>query len=167
VRGGSHTVLVFALALFALFAPPSFAGQGASDEPIPPAAEVRSEIGPASALRLFASVEDAWIKSDAERLASMVDTTSVRIAVKPGVPPTAALTRGAAAFLFQDQLRLVRTSGFRFVRFEVNSKRPTARATATWMGDWGGQRGKRAVDVTMTARSVGGVWLLTEIRAED
>jgi len=160
-------VLVVALALLAFFAPPSFAGQGAPDGTVPPGAEVRSETGPASALRLFASVEEAWIKPDAERLASMVDTTSVRIAVKPGAPLTAALTRGAAAFLFQDQLRLVQTHGFRIVRFEADSKKPTARATATWMGDWGGQRGKRSVQVTMTARSVGGVWLLTEIRAED
>lgn len=160
-------MLVVALALLAFLAPPSFAGRGASDEPFPPATGAHSETGPATALRLFASVEEAWIKSDAERLASMVDTTSVRIAVKPGAPLTAALTRGAAAFLFQDQLRLVQTRGFRVSRFEANSKRPTARATAIWMGDWGGQRGERSVQVTMTARSVGGVWLLTEIRAED
>src|SRR5439155_1223197 len=83
----------------------------------------RPELGPPTALRLFADVEDAWATSDAERLASLVDTSAVRIAVKPGAPLTAALTRVAAAFLLQDQLRLVRTQGFQMTRFQYDPEK--------------------------------------------
>jgi hypothetical protein len=134
---------------------------GAPETP-PPA-----EAGASTAIRLFADVETGWAASDAEQLASLVDTTAVRIAVKPGAPLTAALTRVAAAFLLQDQLRLVRTQGFQMTRFDCDKKRRLCRATAVWTGDWGGRQGKRAVRVTLTARPRANRWLLTEIRAED
>src|SRR5262245_33080288 len=91
--------------------PPVAAGTEAA--PASPRAEPRPECRPPSALWLFAAVEEAWGASDAERLAALVDTATVRIALKPGTPPTAAVTRSAAAFLFQDQLRLVKTQQFR------------------------------------------------------
>jgi hypothetical protein len=119
-----------------------------------------------SPLRLFASVEEAWLASDTERLASLVDTTSVRIALKPGVPPASAVTRNAAAFLFQDQLRLVKTREFRVIKLEV-SKKGKARAVARWEGDWGGRQGLRTVEIVMTAIPAVGRWLLTEVRADD
>ena len=125
------------------------------------------ETAPGSAIRLFAAVEEAWGASDAERLAALVDTTSVRIAVKPGTPLTSAQTRVAAAFLLLDPLRLVRTREFRMTRFDCDRKRGICRAVALWTGDWGGRQGTRAVRVTLTARPMGGRWLLTEIRAED
>lgn len=119
-----------------------------------------------TALQLFAAVESAWAASDAERLASMVDTTVVRIGLKPGAPLTSAVTHGAAAFLFRDQLRLVETRRFRVVRLEV-SKKGTARATAQWTGNWGGRLGTRDVKVELAAAPTGGRWMLTEVRAED
>jgi hypothetical protein len=122
--------------------------------------------GADSPLRLLASLEEAWLGPDAERLASLVDTTSVRIGLKPGVPPAAAVTRSAAAFLFQDQLRLVKTRDFRVVKLEVPKKGP-ARAVASWEGDWGGRQGMRTLEVKLTAVAVGGRWLFTEVRAED
>jgi len=152
-------------ALLAWCAAPSLADPGPVDQVA--ASESKAEGRAPTALWLFAYVEEAWAKSDSERLASLVDTTTVKIAVKPGAPLAAALTRGAAAFLFQDQLRLVQTREFRVTRLEFDPKRPTTRATAMWTGDWGGQRGKRSVKVSLTARPVDGSWLLTEIRAED
>jgi len=140
---------------------------GTSETPPPTAADPRSELGPLTAVRLFADVEDAWAASDAERLASLVDTTAVRIAVKPGAPLTSALTRVAAAFLLQDQLRLVRTLSFQMTRFQLDPKRRLCRGTATWTGDWGGRQGKRAVRVALVARASNNRWFLTEIRAED
>jgi hypothetical protein len=122
--------------------------------------------GEESAIHLFAGVEEAWGASDAERLAGMVDTTVVRIAVKPGTPPTSAVTSTAAAFLFHDQLRLVSTRSFRVVRVEV-TKKGTARAEAEWLGDWGGRQGLRDVKVILAARKSGNRWLLTEVRAND
>ncbi len=130
-------------------------------------AETRPEAAPGSAIRLFAAVEEAWAASDAERLASLLDTTSVRIAIKPGTPLTSAQTRVAAAFLLQDQLRLVHTQQFQMTRFDCNKKRGICRAVALWTGDWGGRQGTRAVRVTLTARPLANRWLLTEIRAED
>ena len=140
---------------------------GTSETPPSTAADPRSELGPLTAVRLFADVEGAWAASDAERLASLVDTTAVRIAVKPGAPLTAALTRVAAAFLLQDQLRLVRTLSFQMTRFQLDPKRRLCRGTATWTGDWGGRQGKRAVRVALVARASNNRWFLTEIRAED
>ncbi|TMQ61673.1 MAG: hypothetical protein E6K77_09750 [Candidatus Eisenbacteria bacterium] len=140
---------------------------GTPEAPPSTAADPRSELGPLTAVRLFADVEGAWAASDAERLASLVDTTAVRIAVKPGAPLTAALTRVAAAFLLQDQLRLVRTLSFQMTRFQLDPKRRLCRGTATWTGDWGGRQGKRAVRVALVARASNNRWFLTEIRAED
>ena len=120
-----------------------------------------------SPVRLFAAVEEAWLGSDAERLASMVDTAVVRIALKPGTPPTSAVTRSAAAFLFQDQLRLVKTSAFQLIRIDVNKKAGKALATAEWTGDWGGRQGSRIVKVALTASGAGNRWVLTEVRAND
>jgi hypothetical protein len=130
-------------------------------------AEPPADQAPTSAIRLFARVEEAWTASDAARLASLLDTTAVRIAIKPSSPLTSALTRVAAAFLLQDQLSLVRTDEFRMTRFDCDKKREVCRAIATWTGDWGGRMGKRAVRVTLTARGRANGWLLTEIRAED
>ena len=121
---------------------------------------------PDSPLHLFASLEEAWLASDAEQLASLVDTTSVRIGLKPGVPPATAVTRSAAAFLFQDQLRLVKTQGFHVVRLEVSKKGP-AKAVASWDADWGGRQGVRTLEVKLTAVPSAGRWLLTEVRADD
>jgi hypothetical protein len=115
---------------------------------------------------MFAAVEAAWSATDADRLASMVDTTVVRIGLKLGAPPTSAVTRKAAAFLFRDQLRLVETRAFRILRVEVGSK-GTARAVARWSGDWGGRQGARDVEVVFNAALTGGRWRLTEVRAND
>jgi len=113
-------------------------------------------------------VEDAWVASDAERLADMVDTTVVRITLEPGTPPTSAITRNAALFLFRDQLRLVKTKSFRVTRLEVAQKsKPTATAAATWSADWGGRRGVRDLKVLFVAAPVGNRWVLTEVRAND
>jgi hypothetical protein len=120
-----------------------------------------------SAIRLFAGVEEAWAASDAERLAALLDTTAVRIAIKPGTPLTSAQTRVAAAFLLQDQLRLVHTQAFQVTQLNCDKNRPVCRAQAIWTGDWGGRQGKRAVRVTLVAHSKANRWLLTEIRAED
>ena len=114
---------------------------------------------------LFAAVEDAWIKGDGDRFASLVDTTEVRIALKPGETPTAAVTRTAASFLFQDQIRLVTTKEFRIVRFQPSKRGATA--VAAWNGDWGGRRGVRQVEVTLTAARRAGRWLLIEVRTKD
>lgn len=154
------------LLLIAAIASSALAAATPETPPVP-APEPRSEPGPPTALRLFADVEEAWATSDAERLASLVDTTVVRIAVKPGAPLTAALTRVAAAFLLQDQLRLVRTHGFQMTRFQFDAKRRLCRGTATWTGDWGGRQGKRAVRVALVAKPSNNRWFLTEIRAED
>jgi hypothetical protein len=140
---------------------------GAPDTPPAPAPEARANSGSATAIRLFSIVEEAWAASDIEQLTSLVDTTVVRIAVKPGAPLTSALTRVAAAFLLQDQLRLVRTQAFEVRRFNCDQKRRLCRATAIWTGDWGGRQGKREVRVTLTAKPASNGWLITEIRAED
>jgi len=55
------------------------------------APEIRADSGPVTAIRLFSIVEEAWAASDTDRLTSLVDTTVVRIAVKPGTPLTSAL----------------------------------------------------------------------------
>ena len=149
--------MVVFLALLSLLAGTAASGQN------PPLPDVTS----VSPIRLFAGVEEAWAASDAERLAAFLDTTVVRIAIKPGTPLTSAQTRVAAAFLLQDQLRLVHTHAFQVTRFDCDKKRPICRAQAIWTGDWGGRQGKRAVRVTLVARSKANRWLLTEIRADD
>ena len=138
-----------------------------SSEPSPAApATALTTTTAASVVRLFADVEDAWAAESADRLAALVDTTVVRIALKPGTPPTSAVTRGAAAFLFQDQLRLVTTHWFRIVKIDVD-KKGKARAEAEWSGDWGGRQGVRDVKVSLTASISGNRWLLTEVRSND
>jgi hypothetical protein len=140
-------------------------GSGATEpSPTPPPQE-RAREGE-TPVRLFAAVEEAWTASDSERLASLVDTTVVRVSVSPGSPPTTALTRSAAAFLFQDQLRLVKTRSFHLVRVDVQ-KKGKAVGTALWSGDWGGRQGEREIKVLLTAASRGNRWLLTEVRAND
>ena len=129
--------------------------------PLPP-----SDQGESSAIHLYAGVEEAWAASDAERLAGLVDTTVVRIALKPGSSPTSAVTRTAAAFLFQDQLRLVSSRSFRIVRVDA-TKKGKATAEAEWLGDWGGRQGVRQVKVVLAAEKSGNRWLLTEVRAND
>ena len=137
-------------------------------EEAPPPAETVVPSVENSPLKLFAAVEDAWIASDAERLADMVDTTVVRITLDPGAPPTSAVTRNAALFLFRDQLRLVKTQSFRVTRLEIGQKaKPTATATALWTADWGGRRGVRDLKVAFVAMPVGSRWVLTEVRAND
>jgi len=135
----------------------------AATPPQPPPA---SDPGEATAIHLYAGVEEAWAASDADRLAGLVDTTVVRIALKPGSPPTSAVTRTAVAFLFQDQLRLVSTRSFRIVRVDA-TKKGKASAEAEWLGDWGGRQGVRQVKVVLAAEKSGNRWLLTEVRAND
>lgn len=148
------------------------AGVSSADEPAPatppaptttPAAAAESPTDTPAAL--FAAVEAAWIHADGDRFASLVDTTEVRIALKPGEPPTAAVTRTAAAFLFQDQIRLVKTKEFRVVRFNPSKRGVTA--IAAWNADWGGRRGQRDVEVTLIGARRGGRWLLLEVRTKD
>jgi len=134
------------------------ASASTADEP-PPESPI------ASPAALFAAVEEAWLRADGERFASLVDTTAVRIALKPGESPKAAVTRTAAAFLFQDQVRLVATKEFRVVRFQPSKRGVTA--AAAWRGDWGGRRGERDVEVTLIAARRAGRWLLIEVRAKD
>jgi hypothetical protein len=154
-----RTLLLACLASTAIAAAPE-------PPPVPPA-EIRADSSPVTAVRLFSIVEEAWANSDTERLTSLMDTTVVRIAVKPGAPLTSAVTRVAAAFLLQDQLRLVHTEAFLIRRFDCDQKRRICRATAMWTGDWGGRQGKRSVRVTLTAKPAPTGWLITEIRAED
>jgi hypothetical protein len=137
-------------------------GSSPSGPPAPPAPPADS-----TAVQLFASVEAAWARGDAERLAALVDTTVVRIGLKPGAPPASAVTRNAATFLFHDQFRLVDTRSFRVVKVEVSLSKKTARAVARWTGDWGGRQGLRDVEVEVTAAESGTRWRLTEVRAND
>lgn len=149
------------------------AGHGAStalaDPPPPePAVSAPSGVHHATPLQLFAAVERAWNAADANALASLCDSSVVRVALKPGSPPATAPTLGAVAFLIQDQLRLVVSRRFHVVRLEVDSKKRTARAWARWVGEWGGARNTRDVQVNLQARAAGdGGWLLTEIRANN
>jgi len=148
-------VLAFSLPLLAASPPP------------PPASEPPVTSGFPTAIGLFAAVEETWGASDAERLSFLVDTTAVRIAIKPGTPLATAPTRVAVSFLLQDQLRMVHTASFQVSRFDCDRKRGTCRAFALWNGDWGGRQGTRTVRVALTAKPQAGRWLLTEIRAED
>jgi hypothetical protein len=134
----------------------------AAETPPPPAPPAYP-----TAVTLFAGVEETWGAADAERLSFLVDTTAVRIAIKPGTPLATAPTRVAVAFLLQDQLRMVHTATFHVNRFDCDRKRGFCRAYALWTGDWGGRQGTRTVRVALTARPRAGRWLLTEIRAED
>ena len=138
----------------------------ARPEAPPSAFARRGAVVPATAVQLFAAVEEAWAVSDGERLAALVDTTCVQVALKPDAPPASAATRVAAAFLFADQMRLVRTLEFHVVKVDVPEKGP-ARATAHWTGDWGGRRGVRLIRVDLRGAATAGGWLLTEVRASD
>ena len=167
------TVLLCAPACAVAQAPsPPKTAQGPSVPPpahpdIPPTAFVRHGVAPlATAVQLFAAVEEAWAVSDGERLASLVDTTRVQIALKPDTPPASAATRSAAAFLFADQMRLVRTLEFHVTRIEVPDKGP-ARATAQWTGDWGGRQGVRRIRVQLRGAPTPAGWLLTGVLASD
>jgi hypothetical protein len=154
---------------FGLLAPvsPTLAQPGSgTSAPSSDPGTVERHIEPETAVRLFAAVEEAWTASDSDLLAALVDTTVVRVSVTPGSTPTTALTRSAAAFLFQDQLRLVKTGSFRVVRVEVQ-KNGRAVGTALWTGDWGGRQGDREVKVVLSAALHGNRWLLTEVRAND
>ncbi|HEV8129219.1 MAG TPA: hypothetical protein VGQ14_06155 [Candidatus Eisenbacteria bacterium] len=119
----------------------------------------------ATPAQLFAAVEEAWSSGDADGLADLVDTTSVRIGLKPGGSPTAAMTRSAAAFLFQDQFRLVTTQSFQLLRMTTDTGATTA--TARWIGDWGGSQGMRRLKVTLEAIYVAGRWYLREVRVKS
>ncbi|HEU4764932.1 MAG TPA: hypothetical protein VFT93_04700 [Candidatus Eisenbacteria bacterium] len=153
---------------------PSLCRAEAPPPPPPPvstpilAPDSRAETHPAgptaTPLQLFAAAEEAWGLGDAEALASLVDTTQVRIGLKPGSTPTAAMTRSAAAFLFQDQLRLVTTKSFQVSR--VNVGNASATATARWWGDWGGREGVRKLTVTLSAVPLAGRWYLREVRVK-
>lgn len=126
--------------------------------------ELRPLLRNATPIQLFAAAEEAWSTGDAEGLAALVDTTSVRIGLKPGSTPTAAMTRSAAVFLFQDQLRLVTTQSFQILR--VNAGPAASTAVARWWGDWGGGQGVRRLTVTLTAAPVAGRWCLREVRVK-
>ena len=110
----------------------------------------------ATPAQLFAAVEEAWSSGDADGLADLVDTTSVRIGLKPGATPTAAMTRSAAAFLFQDQFRLVTTQSFQLIRMTTDTGGTTA--NGRWIGDLGGTQGMRRLKVTLEAVNAGGRW---------
>jgi len=121
-----------------------------------------------SAAQLFAGIERAWGAGDAGTLASFCDSAAARVSLKPGGSPASAPTLGGLGFLIHDQLRFVTTRDFRIVRFEVDRKKRMARAWARWSGDWGGAKGVRDLEVQLAARGrPDGLWLLTEIRAND
>jgi len=167
---GSRIRLLFALAVSAALAVATTVVRPAYTAPseAPPSAEQPSEPrglhDDATPAQLFAAVEEAWSSGDAEALGALVDTTNVRIGLKPGEQPTAAMTRSAAAFLFQDQLRLVATHSFVIQRIQVDKS--SSSASARWTGDWGGRQGVRRLTVTMRANPVGGRWLLREVRVK-
>ena len=122
----------------------------------------------ATPAQLVAALEKAWKAGDTNVIASLCDSATVRIALKPGAPPAAAPTLNAVAFLIHDQLDLVVSREFRILRLETDSKKGTAKAWATWHGSWGGGKGARDIEVVLAARAVAdGAWLLTEIRAND
>lgn len=164
------TFLILALALThvpCVACAPALAADTANPEAAAPAPIVASE-PLATATQLMAAVERAWKAGDAPALASLCDSASVRIAVKPGTPPAAAPTLSAATFLIRDQLALVGSLGFQVTRLETNAKQRTARAWARWRGTFGGTHVARDIEVVLTARAgVDGSWLLTEIRAND
>ena len=159
-------ISIIAIAILVLLGAGSLPTQLARAETVAQPPTPASDLGETSAIHLYAGVEEAWAASDADRLAGLVDTTVVRIALKPGSPPTSAVTRTAAAFLFQDQLRLVSTRSFRIVRVDA-TKKGKASAEAEWLGDWGGRQGVRQVKVVLAAEKSGNRWLLTEVRAND
>ena len=164
-----NTGLLCAAAL-AVLATQSLSPRRALADPPPPPRDVTGSIitvPPDSPIRLFATLEEAWIANDTEHLAALVDTATVRIALKPGAPPTSAMTRSAVAFLFRDQLRLVKTTSFQIVRLDVTSKKGRAQAVALWSGDWGGSQGVREVEVGLQAALQADHWEIIEVKAND
>ena len=121
----------------------------------------------ATPAQLVAALERAWKVGDASAIASLCDSATARVGVTPGAPPAAAPTMKAIGFLLHDQLQLVATRRFHVVWLEVDAKKRTARARARWLGDFGGTRGTREIEVMLAAHAVGDGWLLTEIRAND
>ena len=118
--------------------------------------------------QLMAALEKAWMAGDTNVIASLCDSATVRIALKPGAPPASAPTLNAVAFLIHDQLDLVKSREFRVLRLETDEKKGTAKAWASWHGSWGSGKGARDVEVVLAARAAAdGAWLLTEIRAND
>ncbi|HSQ60053.1 MAG TPA: hypothetical protein VLT84_06435 [Acidobacteriota bacterium] len=158
--------LVAAVAGLLLAPPPATLADPA---PEPPAAQPAPRRSPQpSPAQLWAAVERAWNSSDASELASLCDSATVRVSLKPGGSPASAPTLSAVAFLIHDQLDLVAIRGFRVVRFDADLKRRTSRARARWVGDWGGGKGVRDLDVLLAAAATAeGQWLLTEIRTTD
>jgi hypothetical protein len=144
----------------------------AAADPPPPEPDVTTSVTVAtvrtdSPVCVFAAFEEAWMANDHEGLAALVDTATVRIALKPGAPTTSATTRSAVAFFFRDQLRLVKTTSFQIVRLDVSSKKGRAQASALWSGDWGGRQGVREVEVGLQAVLHGNRWEISEVRAND
>ncbi|HET9950397.1 MAG TPA: hypothetical protein VFS09_01255 [Candidatus Eisenbacteria bacterium] len=138
-------------------AAPSFA-QPPSVSPVPQA----------TPSQLMAALERAWTAGDTNAIASLCDSATVKIALKPGTPPAAAPTMNAVAFLIHDQLDLVQSRRFQIVRLDTDEKKGTAKAWASWHGTWGGGKGARDIEVVLAARAAAdGGWLLTEIRAND
>jgi hypothetical protein len=131
--------------------------------------EARADLRPilrnTTPAQLFAAVEEAWSSGDADGLADLVDTTSVRIGLKPGGTPTAVMTRSAAAFLFQYQFRLVTTQSFQLLRMTAETGGTTA--SGRWIGDWGGSQGMRRLKVSLEAIYVAGRWYLREVRVKS
>ncbi len=158
LRAAALLLLLEAVATVPAVVTTSSPARAEAPPPPPPA------LSNATPTQLFASVEGAWSSGDSEALAALVDTTSVRIGLKPGAQPTAAMTRSSAAFLFQDQLRLVTTRSFQILSLNVNKS--TATATASWAGDWGGRQGVRRLTVRMRAAPVSGRWVLREVRVK-
>jgi len=145
------------------------AENGAAAEPpdAPNASPVRA-MPQRTPAQLFAGVESAWAAGAAATIASYCDSATAHVSLKPGGSPASAPTLGGLSFLIDDQLRFVVTKQFRIVRFEVDGKKRTARAWARWNGDWGGAKGARDLEVQLTARARSdGLWLLTEVRAND
>jgi len=168
------TGLLFTAVLVVLAISSTTARRAAADPP-PPGPDIRVTVSPVadqavrtdSPVWVFAAFEEAWMTNDHDRLAALVDTATVRIALKPGAPPTSAMTRRAVAFLFRDQLRLVNTTSFQIVRLDVSSKKGRAQALAVWSGDWGGRQGAREVEVGLQAVLHGNRWEISEVRAND
>jgi len=162
----SLAVALLPVAAFTVTPRPAVAAEPSeAPESLTPAPQPSPQPSP---VQLFAALERAWRAGGANAIASLCDSTTVRIALKPGSPPATAPTLSAVAFLIHDQLDLVVLRRFHVVRVETDGKRRTAKAWARWHGSWGGARGDRDIEVVLIARSVGeSGWLLTEIRAND
>jgi hypothetical protein len=157
--------LAAALLPFAAFDPAPPPARGAES---PATSEALAPLPQPSPVLLLAAVERAWGAGDGNALASLCDSATVRIAIKPGSPPATAPTLKAIAFLIHDQLDLVVSRRFQVVRVETDLKKRSVKAWARWLGSWGGIRGDRDIEVVLMARATGeGGWLLTEIRAND